>query len=271
MNNAKPFELVAGPIALYSATADTEAPDLEVDPTSVSWSLIGKSGANNYSEDGVTVTPEQSLETQRVLGSTAPRKKYRTEENLMLSATIMDMTLETFAFAMNKASITTTAAIEGGVLSIAVDAAGSSYTSTPTVAISGGGGAGAVAEAVLSGGEVVAINVTNNGSGYTSAPDVTLTGGGGSGATAIATVGDVAKSRSMALKRGFDIELFALTARGFSPYSAADKAQFWLPRCVVENVGEVNYVKGESAGFELEVAILDHPDHGFGQYQAGGG
>ncbi len=51
-------------------------------------------------------------------------------------------------------------------------------TSLPTVTITGGGGMGATATAVTSGGSLIAVNVANPGSGYTSTPTVTLSGGG---------------------------------------------------------------------------------------------
>ncbi len=78
----------------------------------------------------------------------------------------------------------------GGVVSIAVGAAGSAYVVPPTVAITVGGGSGATAIAVLSAtGTVASITVTEVGVGYTSAPTVTITANGaGSGATATATI-----------------------------------------------------------------------------------
>ncbi len=77
-----------------------------------------------------------------------------------------------------------------GVASAAVTAAGSGYTSAPAVILSGGGGTGATANAVLSAtGTVTALTLTAAGSGYTSAPTVTLSGGGGTGATATAKLG----------------------------------------------------------------------------------
>jgi hypothetical protein len=76
---------------------------------------------------------------------------------------------------------------KGGVASVAVDVAGTGYTTAPTVAFSGGGGTGATATATVVAGEVTAITVTNAGTGYTSAPTVTLTGVGAD-ATAIATI-----------------------------------------------------------------------------------
>jgi len=77
-----------------------------------------------------------------------------------------------------------------GVISVAVTAGGSGYTSAPTVTF-GGPGSGAAGFATIVGGVVTAVTITDPGSGYTSAPTVTLTGDG-SGATATATVGSAA-------------------------------------------------------------------------------
>ncbi len=64
---------------------------------------------------------------------------------------------------------------------------GSGYTSAPTVEISGGGGSGAYAIAVVgTTGVVAAVALVLPGENYTSAPTIKLTGGGGSGATAFA-------------------------------------------------------------------------------------
>ena len=61
------------------------------------------------------------------------------------------------------------------VLSINVTNGGSGYTSRPTVTISGGGGSGATASAVISDeGVVTSITVTDGGDGYTSTPTVTI-------------------------------------------------------------------------------------------------
>lgn len=66
---------------------------------------------------------------------------------------------------------------------------GSGYTSEPTVSITGGGGSGASARAVVVNGTVGTLVILDRGSGYTSAPSVGFSGGGGSGATATATIG----------------------------------------------------------------------------------
>lgn len=67
---------------------------------------------------------------------------------------------------------------------------GSNYVSEPTVTITGGGGSGAEAKALVNllTKKVTHIRVTNGGAGYTSAPTVTLTGGGGTGATGTAII-----------------------------------------------------------------------------------
>lgn len=84
-----------------------------------------------------------------------------------------------------------------GVQSIAVGAAGSGYTTAPTVTIARGSGdttgTGATAIATINGsGAVDAIVVTNPGVGYTVAPAITISGGGGSGATGTPTLGATA-------------------------------------------------------------------------------
>jgi hypothetical protein len=73
-------------------------------------------------------------------------------------------------------------------ISLSVTAGGTGYTSAPTASITGGGGSGATAEAVVSGGAVTDLRLTNPGTGYTAAPTVSLSGGGGTGATASATL-----------------------------------------------------------------------------------
>jgi len=69
-----------------------------------------------------------------------------------------------------------------------ITAGGSSYTSVPTVAFSGGGGTGATGTAVVASNAVTSITMTNTGTGYTSVPTVAFSGGGGTGATGTAVI-----------------------------------------------------------------------------------
>ena len=77
-----------------------------------------------------------------------------------------------------------------GVSEVRITSGGSGYTTAPTVSITGGGGTGATAQAVVSGGAVTSVFVLTAGTGYTSNPSVAFTGGGGSGvaATAVASL-----------------------------------------------------------------------------------
>ncbi len=72
---------------------------------------------------------------------------------------------------------------------------GSGYTAAPRVLVSGGGGSGALAEAIVEEGRVTAVQLLKDpvygyarGEGYTSAPVIRIEGGEGSGATAVAEV-----------------------------------------------------------------------------------
>jgi autotransporter-associated beta strand protein len=79
------------------------------------------------------------------------------------------------------------ASAKTGVGFIEVNAQGSGYIAPPAVLITGGGGTGAVAEAILSSGAVTGIRVLSPGTGYTSLPTVTLNGGGPLSAASIRT------------------------------------------------------------------------------------
>lgn len=73
----------------------------------------------------------------------------------------------------------------GQVDRINVSSGGSGYTSVPKVTISGGGGAGALATAIIANGVVTGITINNGGSGYTSNPTVSINGGSGAAVNAV--------------------------------------------------------------------------------------
>ena len=74
--------------------------------------------------------------------------------------------------------------------SITVAEGGANYSVPPLVTITGGGGAGATAEAVIDGntGAVIGINVTSNGSGYITTPTITINGSSTTPAEAVAVM-----------------------------------------------------------------------------------
>ena len=80
------------------------------------------------------------------------------------------------------------AVVNGSIVDIEVTAGGSGYKTSPLVSISGGGGDGATATAIITNGVVSRILVKTSGTGFTSNPTVNIVGGGGVGATARAVV-----------------------------------------------------------------------------------
>lgn len=105
----QPYEIVAAPYTLFVAPVGTAFPLLNAAPASP-WVMVGTSGDLSTTEEGVTVTHEESINKVRAAGSTGPRKAFRTEEDFLISLTLMDITLEQYALALNGNTIATTAA-----------------------------------------------------------------------------------------------------------------------------------------------------------------
>lgn len=102
---AEPFYLIAAPFDIWLAPAGTAEPALGSDPTG-DWEKLGSNGAYDYSEDGITVTHEQTVEKFRGLRGTGFIKAFRTAETLMLGFTLHDLSLEEYAKALNDATVT---------------------------------------------------------------------------------------------------------------------------------------------------------------------
>lgn len=112
MENDAPFEIIAAPATIWVAPVGTAFPAIDEAP-SVSWVKLGKAGDKNISEDGVTISHPQSVEVFRASGSTGPRKIVRTEEDLLISFTLLDLTLEMYRRLLNDNAITQIAAAAG--------------------------------------------------------------------------------------------------------------------------------------------------------------
>ena len=104
-----PFEILAGTYTLYLAPVGTAYPIVTAAPA-VAWVRIGTNGDVNYDEDGVVVSHVVKQDLARSAGRLGPIKAWNTEEDLMISLKLMDVTLEAYAIALNKAAVTTTAA-----------------------------------------------------------------------------------------------------------------------------------------------------------------
>lgn len=108
----QPYEIVAGPLTLWRAPQGTAFPLINAAPAG-EWTKIGTSGTSNYSNDGVAAQHNQTLAQARPAGSVGPVKAWRTEEDLMFTVTLWDMTLEQYALALAGVAPATTAAGEG--------------------------------------------------------------------------------------------------------------------------------------------------------------
>ncbi len=105
---SQPFEIIAQPFTAWIAPVGESFPGVGDAPVG-NWSKIGTSGDLNYTEDGVTVAHAQTVENFKPLGSTGPRKAFRTEEELRISFTVADLTLEQYKHALNQNTVTTVA------------------------------------------------------------------------------------------------------------------------------------------------------------------
>lgn len=99
--SSAPFQVVAGPYELYIAPVGESFPAIDAEPPGGNWVLIGTSGDDSYSEDGVTIQATETVEDFRTLGSTGPVKAFRTEEDVIIGVMLHDMTLEALSNAWN--------------------------------------------------------------------------------------------------------------------------------------------------------------------------
>jgi len=98
---SEPFEVIAAPFEIYSAPVGEPFPSIDTTPPGGNWVLIGKNGARSYSEDGVSITHEESVSDFRTLDSVGPIKAFRTSEDLIIALTIHDVRLEEQARVLN--------------------------------------------------------------------------------------------------------------------------------------------------------------------------
>lgn len=104
----EPFEIIAAPFTVWTAPVGTAFPAIDEQPAAA-WVLVGTSGDRNVAEGGVTVTHEQTIEVIRTEGSTGPVKAFRTEEGLLIAFSILDVSLEQYATALNSPTVAETA------------------------------------------------------------------------------------------------------------------------------------------------------------------
>lgn len=103
-----PYEILAGPLDIWLGPTGTAFPLLSAAPAGP-WAMVGTAGKRNYSDDGLAVQHSQKIDTATPAGAIAPVKAWRTEEGLIISVTLWDMSLEQYTTALGGAAPTTTA------------------------------------------------------------------------------------------------------------------------------------------------------------------
>lgn len=96
MANVKPYEVIAGPCEVYFAPTGTAFPAVSgtVPPA---WTHIG------LTEGGIRVGHPQTVVEHRADQVTGPIKATRTEEGLEITFSLVNLTLERYALALNRA------------------------------------------------------------------------------------------------------------------------------------------------------------------------
>ena len=289
----RPYEMVSGPLTVYTAplTRPPEpGPALNLAPPAP-WSLLGTNGGRTISEDGLSIEFTETVEAQRVLGSTAIQKLFRTEEDLMLSCALLDVSVETFALAMSGLPVE----------SVAGTSTPTDFLATPvptiTVPLGTAGNGAVVGTLTLTSGDITAVTWTPGGRDYAVGDILTFTQGQVTGTyTVLAANIDVngvlqdlsgvtiagaivsAAYRQTRLLRGFNVLNLSFLAKGFSPYADNAYAQYWVPQAYASFSGSLSYTKGEAAMIELEIMAIEDSSGGvdpitqlatpgYGQYQ----
>ena len=103
------LQVINGPLELWWAATGTSMPAVDGDPGSSSFTKIGSSGDDNYTEDGVVIITSQTVEQFTPLGRTAPTKAFRTNEDLTVQVTLADLSLAQVRLALNQNAVTTNA------------------------------------------------------------------------------------------------------------------------------------------------------------------
>lgn len=109
MVDTAPFEVMATPFEVWVAAIGTAFPNINAAP-SASWTKLGTNGSRSMDEDGVTVRKAQTLNYQKVAGSTSPVKAFRTDEDLIVQFSLVDVTAEMMSYVLNGNAVTDVAA-----------------------------------------------------------------------------------------------------------------------------------------------------------------
>jgi hypothetical protein len=100
----EPYEIIIAPFDVYLAPVGEAFPAVNSVPSG-NWRVLGKNGRKNVDESGVTVTHSQTIEKKKTLGTTGTAKVVRSGEDMKISLTLNDLSLEQYSIALNGMSI----------------------------------------------------------------------------------------------------------------------------------------------------------------------
>lgn len=105
--------IIASPFDVWTAPVGEAMPTVDAAPSG-NWALIGSQVDQlTQDESGVSLSNTQSITDIRGAGSTAPIKAVRSEEDLLVSINMMDMTFEVLDFALRGGGVTEVSAVSG--------------------------------------------------------------------------------------------------------------------------------------------------------------
>jgi hypothetical protein len=103
-----PSEIIGAPLTIWLAPVGTAFPLVNAAPAAA-WTRLGTNGDRSYEAGGIEITHSKTYDKVRPAGATGPVKVFLSEEDLMFKVTLLDMTLEQYAFALNGNTVTTVA------------------------------------------------------------------------------------------------------------------------------------------------------------------
>jgi hypothetical protein len=108
----QPYEIIMAPAEVYVTLEGETPPAINAIPGG-NWVLLGVAGKRNQAVAGVKIKHSETLKFHTTAGATGSVKAVRTGEEVSVELTIEDLTLETYAKAMNMAGIREVAAASG--------------------------------------------------------------------------------------------------------------------------------------------------------------
>ncbi len=277
-----PYEIIAGPADLWVAPVGETFPDVDDAPAG-GWVALGDT------EGGVKAKHSQSIELLRTDQSTGPVKAIRSEEMLEISTNLAHLTLENFAYLLNRVTVGTSYGDSAATLTTALAGANNDLLFTAQTAGEAGNdiriryvvaGLGTALSVAVVGNDIT-VNVATDGGGAATSTaaqvDAALAASGPTNAliaaanapandgTGVVVAFDYtnlasgADAKDITLYQGMDATTFALLVRGPSPYGDFE-LQYEVPFVVQTDEPEAEFVRDNKAVLAAKFCAIEDPE-----------